>query len=124
MDCSLERSCIVAFLNMSAALIKSIHDYKKYRALRGALPTVLRKYSRIRHFFWSVLTGSDIDPNATVGRRLSLPHPNGLVVHRDAVIGDDCMFMQQVTIGQLADPYAPVIGSKVYVGAGAKILGK
>ena len=34
------------------------------------------------------------------------------------------MIMQQVTIGELSDGLAPVIGSRVYIGAGAKILGK
>ena len=53
-----------------------------------------------------------------------LPHPNGVIVHARAVIGDDCLIMQQVTIGQLSDIDAPVIGSRVYIGAGAKILGK
>ena len=33
------------------------------------------------------------------------------------------MLMQQVTLGQLAGPGAPVIGSNVYIGAGAKVLG-
>jgi serine O-acetyltransferase len=70
-----------------------------------------------------MVTGSDIDPNATIGRGLSLPHPTGVVVHRDAVIGDNCMIMQQVTIGQLAESFAPRIGNGVYIGAGAKVLG-
>ena len=78
----------------------------------------------MRHLSWSVLTGSDIDPNAILGERLMLPHPNGIVVHENAVIGNDCMLMQQVTIGQLSQDFAPVIGSGVYVGAGAKVLGK
>jgi serine O-acetyltransferase len=34
------------------------------------------------------------------------------------------MIMQQVTIGQLAEEYAPTIGSHVYIGAGAKVLGR
>jgi len=53
-----------------------------------------------------------------------LPHPNGVVMHRDAVIGVNCMIMQQVTIGQLAEGGAPRLGDGVYVGAGAKVLGE
>jgi len=115
---------LTTFWNASSALIKSIHDYQNYKSRRGILATILRKYSRMRHLSWSVLTGSDIDPNAILGERLMLPHPNGIVVHQDAVIGNDCMLMQQVTIGQLSQEFAPVIGSGVYVGAGAKVLGK
>lgn len=114
---------IVGRLNLSDALIKCIHDYKRCKARQGILAEIFRKYHRARLNILSVLTSSDIDPNATLGQRLSLPHPNGVVVHADAVIGDDCMIMQQVTIGQLADGPAPIIGSHVYVGAGAKILG-
>ena len=76
-----------------------------------------------RHVFWSIVTASDIQRTATLGKRLCLPHPTGVVIHRDAVIGDDCILMQQVTLGQLAETGAPVIGSNVYIGAGAKVLG-
>lgn len=84
----------------------------------------MSKYARAKHFFLSVLTSSDIDPNATLGKGLKLPHPNGVVVHANVVIGDDCLIMQQVTIGQLAEGSVPVIGSDVYIGAGAKVLGR
>ena len=53
-----------------------------------------------------------------------LPHPNGVVIHEDAVIGNDCMIMQQVTIGMIGEGEVPRIGNKVYVGAGAKIIGR
>ena len=71
----------------------------------------------------SVVTASDISPHARLGAGLKLPHPNGIVIHDDAVIGEDCMIMQQVTIGQLAEAGAPDIGAHVYIGAGAKVLG-
>jgi serine O-acetyltransferase len=111
-------------LNFSGALLNSIRDYRRHKARPGRWSRILRKYSRLRHLIFSVLTSSDIDPNATLGDNLALPHPNGVVVHGDAIIGDNCMIMQQVTIGQLAEGPAPVIGASVYIGAGAKVLGK
>jgi serine O-acetyltransferase len=84
----------------------------------------MRKFARSRHLFWSIVTQSDIEPRATLGQRLMLPHPNGVVIHEDAVIGDDCMIMQQVTIGMIGDGEVPTIGNNVYIGAGAKIIGK
>jgi serine O-acetyltransferase len=112
------------FWNLGIALVKSVHDYSKYKHKQGVVSGLLRRYAQIRHLLLSILTASDIDPNAKLGARLKLPHPNGVVVHGNVVIGDDCMIMQQVTIGQLAEPDVPIIGSNVYIGAGAKILGK
>lgn len=105
------------------SLIASILMYQRYRDTPGILAVVFRKMARLKHRFWSVVTASDIHPSATLGYGLRLPHPTGVVIHQDAVIGNECMLMQQVTIGQMAGPGAPVIGANVYVGAGAKILG-
>ena len=107
----------------SESLISSILMYQRYRDRPGFLAAILRKTARLKHRFWSVMTASDIHQSATLGYGLRLPHPTGVVIHEDAVIGPDCMLMQQVTIGQMAGPGAPVIGANVYVGAGAKILG-
>jgi serine O-acetyltransferase len=74
--------------------------------------------------FWSIITQSDIEHRAKFGERLMLPHPNGVVIHEDAVIGDDCMIMQQVTIGMIGEGEVPTLGNGIYVGAGAKIIGK
>jgi serine O-acetyltransferase len=54
-----------------------------------------------------------------------MPHPYGIVIHRNAVIGSRVTLMHQVTIGSKhpADPGAPVIEDNVCIGAGAKILG-
>ncbi len=51
-------------------------------------------------------------------------HPNGIVVHPDAVIGPNCLLLQQVTIGT-GGPIegVPTLAGHVDVGAGAKILG-
>jgi serine O-acetyltransferase len=83
----------------------------------------MRMLNKRRLQFWSVICGSDIHPDAQIGGGLVMPHPNGVVMHQDAVIGTNCMVMQQVTIGQLAHGAVPRLGSGVYVGAGAKILG-
>ena len=54
-----------------------------------------------------------------------MPHPYGIFIHRNAVIGSRVTVMQQVTIGNRhpSDPGAPTIEDNVYIGAGAKILG-
>ena len=109
--------------NPRVSVVESARAFRAARDGVGLWPALRRKAARLRHRFWSVVTGSDIVLGASLGERLSLPHPTGVVIHQDAVVGDDCMIMQQVTIGQLAGPGVPVLGSRVYVGAGAKILG-
>ena len=54
-----------------------------------------------------------------------MPHPYGIFIHRNAVLGSRVTVMQQVTIGNKhpSDPAAPVIEDNVCIGAGAKILG-
>lgn len=49
---------------------------------------------------------------------------NGIVINKDALIGENCTIFQQVTIGAVQGKVgAPIIGDNVYIGAGAKILG-
>jgi serine O-acetyltransferase len=54
-----------------------------------------------------------------------MPHPYGIVIHSQTVIGRGVTVMQQVTLGG-KDPgknRAPVIEDGAYIGAGAKVLG-
>lgn len=111
-------------IGASYRLLASIEAFQLHRARRGPWHAMMRKVARARHLFWSIVTQSDIEPRTTFGKRLMLPHPNGVVIHEDAVIGDDCMIMQQVTIGMIGDGEVPTIGNRVYIGAGAKIIGK
>jgi serine O-acetyltransferase len=109
--------------NISSILLSAIGSYQYYRTREGILARIAQKYFILKHLIFTIITGSDISPHAKLGKRLFLPHPNGVVIHADTVIGDDCIIMQQVTVGQLAAGGVPAIGNKVYIGAGAKILG-
>ena len=73
-----------------------------------------------------MLCGVTIGVLARIGRRLVIEHSGAIVVHGLAVIGDDCIIRQGVTIGnrRMDRPLeAPQLGHRVNVGAGAKILG-
>jgi len=74
-----------------------------------------------------VFCGIVIGATATIGRRLCIEHHGCIVIHGNAVIGDDCLIRHGVTIGNSggADPFgAPIIGDRVDFGAGAKVLGR
>jgi serine O-acetyltransferase len=108
----------------SSRLLASIRAYQYHRDRSGPWHILMRRIARIRHTLWSVVTQSDVDLQATLGKGLMLPHPNGVVIHGEGRIGDDCMIMQQVTVGMIDEGEVPVIGNRVYIGAGAKIIGK
>ena len=78
----------------------------------------------LRHRFWSVITGADIPINVQIAGGLLMPHPNGIVLHADVKIGANCLIFQQVTIGSKDDSKPPIIGGRVDIGAGAKVLGE
>ena len=72
-----------------------------------------------------ITTGIDLPCEAQVGRRLVIEHFGGIVISGDSVIGDDVTLRHGVTLGlrRTNVPGAPVIGNRVDIGAGAKILG-
>ncbi|MEW6428829.1 MAG: serine acetyltransferase [Thermodesulfobacteriota bacterium] len=59
-----------------------------------------------------------------IGRNVHFGHLGmGIVIHKEAIIGNDVRIDQHVTIGGRVGPGAPVIGNNVRIGAGAKVLG-
>ncbi|MCK0512988.1 serine O-acetyltransferase [Aromatoleum buckelii] len=73
------------------------------------------------------LTGIEIHPGATIGRRVFIDHGMGVVIGETAEIGDDCTIYQAVTLGGTSlyrgTKRHPTLGNGVVVGAGAKVLG-
>lgn len=121
-DWSREQKSLFAWVP-SRALLNSIRTYQKYQKSLNPFKLILKKIAVLRHRFWSIVTGADIPLNCKIGGGLLLPHPNGVVIHPDAVIGPNCLIFQQVTIGTVAGKKPPVIGGHVDIGAGAKVLG-
>src|SRR5215475_1556091 len=96
---------------------------------------------RFAHWLWGIrlrwiarfvshlsrwLTGIEIHPGATIGRRVFIDHGMGVVIGETAEIGDDCTLYHGVTLGGVswnAGKRHPTLGKGVVVGAGAKILG-
>jgi serine O-acetyltransferase len=72
------------------------------------------------------LTGVEIHPGATIGRRFFIDHGMGVVIGETARIGDDCTLYHGVTLGGTSwekGKRHPTLGNDVVVGAGAKVLG-
>ena len=77
--------------------------------------------------YWSrIFTGIEIHPKASIGNRFFIDHGAGVVIGETAIIGDDVLIYQQVTLGGTGAAHAkrhPTIGNNVIIGAGAKVLG-
>lgn len=73
------------------------------------------------------LTGIEIHPGATIGRRVFIDHGFGVVIGETAEVGDDCTIYQGVTLGGTSLSKGakrhPTLGRGVIIGAGAKVLG-
>lgn len=96
---------------------------------------------RIAHFFYKIrlfflarlisqisrdITGIEIHPGAQIGKGLFIDHGMGVVIGETAIIGDNVLLYQGVTLGGTGIEKGkrhPTVGNNVVIGAGAKILG-
>jgi serine O-acetyltransferase len=90
---------------------------------RRGLHWLARFISHIGRF----LTGIEIHPGATIGRRVFIDHGMGVVIGETAEIGDECTIYQGVTLGgtSLAKGVKrhPTLGRGVIVSANSQVLG-
>lgn len=111
----------------NALVYSGLHAIWSYRlAHRMWAVPALRGPARILSQLTRLLTGIEIHPGATIGRRFFIDHGMGVVIGETAEIGDDVMLYHGVTLGGRSLEHGkrhPTIGDRVTVGAGAKVLG-
>ena len=86
----------------------------------------LRFIPRFISGFSRLVTTIDIHPAAQIGNRVFIDHGAGVVIGETAIIGDDVVIYQQVTLGGVSTSHGkrhPTVGNRVVIGAGAKVLG-
>jgi serine O-acetyltransferase len=84
--------------------------------------TVARLLSHLNRF----ITGIEIHPGATIGRRFFIDHGSGVVIGETTEIGDDVLMYQGAVLGGTSSERTkrhPTIGNGVVIGANAVILG-
>ncbi len=99
---------------MAHRVAHKLYEKKKYFAARAV--------SQAARF----VTGIEIHPAATIGKRFFIDHGMGVVIGETTEIGDDCTIYQGVTLGGTGKDVGkrhPTLGNNVMVGAGAKVLG-
>ena len=86
------------------------------------LPLIPRLISHFNRF----LTGIEIHPGATIGKKFFIDHGSGVVIGETTEIGDNVLLYSEVVLGgtSLAKKKRhPTLKDNVVVGAGAKVLG-
>jgi len=86
----------------------------------------LRWLARFTAHISRFLTGIEIHPGATIGRRFFIDHGMGVVIGETALIGDDVTLYHGVTLGGTSwnkGKRHPTLEDGVVIGAGAKVLG-
>jgi len=81
---------------------------------------------RLLSHFGRFVTGIEIHPGATIGRRVFIDHGMGTVIGETSQIGDDVLLYQGVTLGGTGKERGkrhPTLGNNVVIGVGAQILG-
>ena len=104
--------------------------YRFGRWRYGIRPRILRiPFSilyKVLKIISQMVTGIELPCETKLGRRVRIDHFSGIIISGDAVIGDDVIIRNGVTIGlkYTGKRGSPIIGNRVDIGAGAKILGK
>jgi serine O-acetyltransferase len=86
-----------------------------------------RRFARVMMGLTQIVTNVDIHPSATIGKRVFLDHAFGVVIGETAVIEDDVLIYQGVTLGGVSLDRGvkrhPTVKKGAVIGGGAKILG-
>jgi serine O-acetyltransferase len=107
-------------------LYPGFHALQLHRLAHALWSNRFRWLGRLVSHLARFLTGIEIHPGATIGRRVFIDHGMGVVVGETAEIGDDCTLYHGVTLGGTSwskGKRHPTLESGVVVGAGAKVIG-
>ena len=97
-----------------------------YRIANRLYRNNFRALARMIMGFSQIFTNVDIHPGATIGNRVFIDHGVGVVIGQTAIIEDDVVIYQGVTLGGVSltpGKRHPTIKRGVVIGSGAKILG-
>jgi len=103
-----------------------LHAVVFYRVAHALWIRDWRLLGRVLSHFAKIISGVEIHPGATVGRRFFIDHGTGIVIGETAEIGNDVTLYQGVTLGgtSLHDGKRhPTLEDCVIVGSGAQVLG-
>ena len=107
-------------------LYPGVHALAFYRIANAFYKMRLYFIARLISQLARWLTGIEIHPGATIGRRLFIDHGMGVVIGETTIVGDDCTIFHGVTLGGKSGASVkrhPTLKNHVVVGAHAQIIG-
>ena len=110
----------------NALVYSGLHAIWAYRVAHCWWERGWKGPARVLSQFTRFMTGIEIHPGATIGRRFFIDHGMGVVIGETAEIGDGVMLYHGVTLGGQVLTQTkrhPTVGDNVTIGAGAKVLG-
>lgn len=126
---------LIGVIKKNDPAIHSILEVFLYPSFKALLFYKIAHYFYLKKFFFLARylserskrkTGIEIHPGATIGKNLFIDHGVGVVIGETAIIGDNVVMFHGVTLGGTGKEKGkrhPTIGNRVFIGAGAKILG-
>jgi serine O-acetyltransferase len=97
-----------------------------YRIAHKLYKANFKRLARMIMGLNQIFTHIDIHPAATIGKRVFIDHGTGVVIGETAIVEDDVLIYQGVTLGGVSLTHGkrhPTIKRGVVLGAGAKVLG-
>jgi serine O-acetyltransferase len=107
-------------------LYQGLHALIHHRVAHSLFQKNLFFIARLISQISRSMTGIEIHPGAQIGKRFFIDHGMGVVIGETAIIGDDVLLYQGVTLGGTGlekGKRHPTIGSNVVIGTGAQVLG-
>jgi serine O-acetyltransferase len=125
-DSVLERDPAASSLIMVVLCYPGLHAVWAHRISSRLWRARLRLLARLLSQVARLLTGIEIHPGSTLGRRVFIDHGSGVVIGETAVVGDDVTLYQGVTLGGTGHERGkrhPTLRDGVFAGSNAQILG-
>ena len=97
-----------------------------YRVAHKLYCANFKRIARMIMGFTQIFTHIDIHPAAKIGRRVFIDHGTGVVIGETAIVEDEVVIYQGVTLGGVSLEHGkrhPTIRKGAVLGAGAKVLG-
>ncbi|EFA22168.1 serine O-acetyltransferase [Bifidobacterium gallicum DSM 20093 = LMG 11596] len=107
-------------------LYPGVHAVIMHRVSNWLWRHHLRFLARLNSQIARHMTGIEIHPGATIGRRFVIDHGMGIVIGETAQVGNDCLIYHGVTLGGTGKDRGkrhPTLGDHVLVGCNASVLG-